>query len=77
VDECKPLMCGLPGAGKSTLARALAARVNADEACDTHVTLVSFDENERQLLGTPSGGEHTTSTSTAKVDSDGGRDEQM
>ena len=69
---CLLNMCGLPGAGKSTLARALAARVNADEACDTYVTLVSFDEIERELSGTmPSGGD-STSTSNAKSDGDGG-----
>ena len=56
--------CGLPGAGKSTLARALAERVAAlnDDVGRRHnirVSLVSFDDIERELM------ERTTTTTTA------------
>jgi O-phosphoseryl-tRNA(Sec) kinase len=51
VDEgraraCLLTTCGLPGAGKSTLARAVAERAESD---GIHVTLVSFDDIERRL----------------------------
>jgi len=43
---CLLTMCGLPGAGKSTLARAVAARAESD---GIRVSLVSFDDVERRL----------------------------
>ena len=43
---CLLTMCGLPGAGKSTLARAVAARAESD---GIRVSLVSFDDIERRL----------------------------
>jgi O-phosphoseryl-tRNA(Sec) kinase len=45
---CLLNMCGLPGAGKSTLARALAALLNHTHD-DVRVSLVSFDSVEKQL----------------------------
>jgi predicted kinase len=48
---CLLTTCGLPGAGKSTLARAVAKRAEGD---GTRVTLVSFDEVERRLLSAKS-----------------------
>lgn len=46
---CLLNMCGLPGAGKSTLARALAAHL-ADDDHDICVSLVSFDDIEKKQL---------------------------
>lgn len=46
---CLLNMCGLPGAGKSTLARALAAHL-ADDVHDIRVSLVSFDDIEKEQL---------------------------
>ena len=43
---CLLTMCGLPGAGKSTLARAVAARAESD---GIRVSLVSFDDIERRV----------------------------
>jgi len=43
---CLLTMCGLPGAGKSTLARAVAARAESE---GIRVSLVSFDDVERRL----------------------------
>ena len=49
---CLLTMCGLPGAGKSTLARAVAARAESD---GIRVSLVSFDDVERRLASEKSG----------------------
>ena len=51
------VMCGLPGAGKSTLARALDARGRARRGVDASVVWVCFDAIERETRGREGGGE--------------------
>jgi|AntAceMinimDraft_12_1070368.scaffolds.fasta_scaffold22962_2 O-phosphoseryl-tRNA(Sec) kinase len=50
---CLLNMCGLPGAGKSTIARALAAHLNDNgtkrDGINIRVSVVSFDDIEKQL----------------------------
>ena len=63
---CLLSTCGLPGAGKSTLARGVAKRAESD---GIHVTLVSFDDVERRLLSESRATSNTSSApSTSQFD---------